>query len=499
MENSVNINSDALKQFVPALVYSLYDGYYVYSKYANTENRNEETGDATYEYGLEPYIYYSCRYINGNTDCIINFTLDNAITVYGTVRGEYVVKTGYLINPSSIGEETRRQIDSAVARGETPTLDKIEYDDLTIQTEDLSETLILLEEDSGGNTIAKKSTYPYHYTFYHNKKVYRDQDENGNPLNTYFWYDNYKKTPVYDENTRTYARNTIGKTRSAVDYYTEAYIFSSWVEKNLGELTMNHAYDKEGNKVTFESNNTGDNRIFHFDKENNNPEKSASVFNSHRVAVIRKTIETSLIAALANYNKNVPSTYEYRLPKLAEEDWYKITNEVSVTAFMQGLPMKSKYFNEYCVISNNQNKEFISKSSITLLGSDGNYHKPNCKIVVDHLAKTGGNEEFSIKGAYTKLALARQKVKLSEENSVYFFPQQVSSSQAYLSCYECTVNIADVYDLDELIDGTIMGENQMGQEVVIYQKDKLKEVRTIYFTALAREKQDLYKSISFLE
>lgn len=86
--NMAGYNQDILKEYVPALVYIMYDGYYIYSPYTNTlddTNENIERGtnnnlgsdaeilhpgnvDATYKQGekvsgLKPYIYYSCRYM----------------------------------------------------------------------------------------------------------------------------------------------------------------------------------------------------------------------------------------------------------------------------------------------------------------------------------------------------------------------------------------------------------------------------------------------------
>ena len=60
-------NEDVLKTYVPALVYTLYDGYYIYAPYRNTENGNK------LESGIKPYVYYTCRYVNGNNDFIVNY------------------------------------------------------------------------------------------------------------------------------------------------------------------------------------------------------------------------------------------------------------------------------------------------------------------------------------------------------------------------------------------------------------------------------------------
>lgn len=478
---SLQMNGDILRQYTPAIINTLYDGYYVYSKYANTKNNNQ------YEYGLQPYIYYSARYVNGSTDCVINYTLDNAITVYGTVKGKYVTKTGFLINPENIDVASRQNIDAGI------TLNSLQYKGLSIRREDLKETLIILEKDASGNIIPNKGTYKY--TFYNNKKVYYDATKTYYNSSTgengayYFWYDNYEMTVVNDSATRAYANQTIGQNRSAVDYYIEAYKFSKWVQDNLDNITAQNAVDKDGMQIKFDTNNTGSERIFRFN-ENNDPEKSTSIFDSHRRAIIKNTIETSLIAAMANYNLYSISGYEYTLPKLSEVEWDKITTEVCFTTFLQGLPIGAKYYNNYCVIANNQNKEFISKSSMIILTQENGkytYHRPNCKHLIDNI------NDINITGSYTRLQLERQPVKMSDDSIVYFLPQQASNTVPYLYCYECIVNVANIYDLNEFIDGEITVLDQYGVETNTKIKaNQLQKVREAYFMALAREKYNLY-------
>lgn len=82
------------------------------------------------------------------------------------------------------------------------------------------------------------------------------------------------------------------------------------------------------------------------------------------MAAIRKSIETNLTAAIANYNLFSSNTYEFRMPKLSEIDWGKITNNVSVMTFLQGIPIGHKYYNNYCVITNNNNEEVVKRKHI---------------------------------------------------------------------------------------------------------------------------------------
>ena len=34
---------------------------------------------------LKPYVYYTMRYIQGNYDFVVNYSLDNYMTIYGTI------------------------------------------------------------------------------------------------------------------------------------------------------------------------------------------------------------------------------------------------------------------------------------------------------------------------------------------------------------------------------------------------------------------------------
>ena len=96
--NLAGYNRDQLRDYVPALVYTLYDGYYIYTPFHNhlsddpkTNDESKFINDATYKEdnerieGLRPYVYYSCRYKRGSSDVIITYSLDNYITIKGTI------------------------------------------------------------------------------------------------------------------------------------------------------------------------------------------------------------------------------------------------------------------------------------------------------------------------------------------------------------------------------------------------------------------------------
>lgn len=82
--NMVGYGKDVLQNYVPAIVYTLYDGYYIYSAYDNTLDAEDKNGESIY--GLKPYIYYSCRYKpNDNSDFVITYSLDSYITIQGII------------------------------------------------------------------------------------------------------------------------------------------------------------------------------------------------------------------------------------------------------------------------------------------------------------------------------------------------------------------------------------------------------------------------------
>ena len=93
-ENSLSVNcnlgiygNEVIEEYIPALVFGMYDGFYIYAP-ERTENKHE----------LKNYIYYS-EHIKDDAkevDIIINYSLDNFISIVGTIQGIDVTKSGYL-------------------------------------------------------------------------------------------------------------------------------------------------------------------------------------------------------------------------------------------------------------------------------------------------------------------------------------------------------------------------------------------------------------------
>ena len=353
----------------------------------------------------------------------------------------------------------------------------------------------------------------YNYIFYQNKKIYQDIDNNGKPLYydnngdvttdnsitgipVTFWYDNYMKTYIQDAQTKKYAQECGMYSTRAYDYYMEAKEFSEWVEEKLGDITQKNMLKIEnpeqeiGDDNTYLSENTGTKKIFDF-SDTNDPMLSDSTFNNHRLAVIRKSIETNLNAVISSYQNT--ALYEYEMPIMSSQDWYKILNNVSVVSYMQGMPMAGyRYYNNYAVITNNVNKEVVTNENIYIVTKeDGTnnreYHLPGCKELIDGV----NNGSLSIIGAYSTASFQRQTVKISENNEKHFYFQS-RVGVTLTSCYNCVVNATGNYSADDIIKGEI--RHYENKNNVLYDKDALKEIRTAYLKALAREKYNLYKT-----
>ena len=494
--NEYALSAEDLQVYVPALLFTLYDGYYIYTSYDNVystvgvdedEKVSINLDGNNYQTGLKPYVYYSAKYkLNNGNVIVVNYTLDNEITVYGDFGGTdgYVTKSGYLINPDSVTNinETNKTL---------------KYDGVLIEPEILTEHLLTIENQETGETKAGD----YRYIFYQNQKIYQDHDDNGNLLYNedgtpkIFWYQNYIKTYVNDATIREYAKSCNMLSTSAFDYYYQAREFSLWVRDKLGNITQANTLKNEdgiipiGNDGNYLAENTGNTKIFYAD-ENNDPMLSSSAFNNHRIAVIRKSIETNLSTVIANYSST--TLYNYAMPVMSNDDWYKILNNVSLVSFMQGMSIGYRYYNNYAVITNNINKEVVTSENIYIIAKENGsnnreYHKPGC----DELIKGVKDGSLTIIGAYPTASFQRQTLRISESDERHYY-LQACNGDILTGCFNCIVKATADYDTDDIIDGTI--EHYEDETSIIYNSNDIAKIRKSYLTALARERYDLYKS-----
>ena len=192
------------------------------------------------------------------------------------------------------------------------------------------------------------------------------------------------------------------------------------------------------------------------------------------MAVIRYSIEKNLSIAIANYNTYAGGiTTNFQMPKLKEDEWDKIVNNISIISFLQGLNIGGKIYNGYSIITNNKNQELVSEDSIFMITVDdfgqAQYHRANDSDLI-------GNDKI-IEGTLNINFERRTAINATTQSNLYFVPKQYNG-QAILGCYSSIVslgNVSDTKNFYEYMEG----------------KGKLAE---LYFTALGRERYGLYKT-----
>lgn len=187
-----------------------------------------------------------------------------------------------------------------------------------------------------------------------------------------------------------------------------------------------------------------------------------SLFNQHRLAVIRYSIEKNLSIAIANYNNFTGVDANFQMPELKEYEWEQIINNVSIISFMQGLSIGGKIYNGYAIVTNTKTEEVVNTDSIYITTADGYYHR----------ATEMGLENLDITGAYFNVDFERKSIT-DGTNTSYFYPQEEMGS------YSSIVTQSDVNWTDNIYESmaTIKGD-----------------LASTYFTALGRERFSMFRT-----
>lgn len=382
---------DFIKQYIPAIVFTLYDGYYIYSPTKSTR-----TGQ--YEYTLKPYNYYTVRYKQKEkyNDVVINYTLDNYIVIYGWTNGKYIVKSGYLVSNTrnDIEKETINNV-TAFMKNKDTTI-KIDYN-VEVTKDEYSPDYVNRLFEEGVEDKRDAVPYPRVEMFYINPEA-------------------------------------------ATNYYSEAETFTYDVQKDLDWITpayamRNNTYLKENDEEFKDTT-----KVFNFNK--NDPEDPNSIFSTHKTNVIKNSIQNNLAQAISEYSQGSESTYDFRLPDLKSTEWDMISSNIGMLTFFQGLPVGNKYYNNYSLVVSSTNKLYVSKENMYFITDDDEYyHKIDC----DKLGTSGlvGFSAFDFEAKRVK----------KDDNYEYYYKHNHNSTTPKKACYYCIVSSdyqhKDIGDLDD--------------------------------------------------
>ena len=520
--NFMGNKSGVMKEYVPAVVFTMYDGYYTYSPFKNTlteVKEKDDDGDDAYdksysvngelEEGLKPYVYYTCRYKdkdeNASTiknDFSIIYTLDNYITIQGIVNGEFVYDNGYLYSIATSSSDTQNgnRLSKVTRNGK----DYYSYMGVEFSEDDTEK----LKENVGSGEFS--------YAKINGKKYYLDDDyytSRGNELTTkdgitfhksagIFYIDsngtrNYSQTKGYSDNDNTKEENkeflqylkAIKSNKSAYEYYKNAYEFSYAVLKGgtprIDKAGAEHkkGYNLKGlstdNATIWSDVSQGSNMTplteygaFNiFSDDGTNIENDDSNFNKHRKSIIRYVVETNLSSAIESYSST--SDKKFLMPKISETDWETIENDVCAISFLQGMSLGAKKYNGYAVVANTLTKEYIDENDIYIFKNDGTYCKVNDKTIQDENNIKGKDGYYQ---AAWKVDFEQRQIietHSNTEKTIYYNPINLLGSYT---------SIMGSYDR-ETLEGTDMYK---------YIMEKNTKLKRTYLKALGRERWGSY-------
>jgi len=499
--NYSGYNSGIMNDYVPAVVFSMYDGYYIYSPYRNvltgvSTDVDEDYANNEILNGIKSYVYYSCRYKkdtgSNKFDVVITYTLDNYITIQGEVNGNYINEYGYLVDgieeiPTSYYEDGKQ-------------IFNYKYDGITFKYNDDTE---LLKEYLGDKN--------YPYVKINGTKYYWDEKSGLN--NDEIFYINATgeravQAREKDNNgTFTEYKNFIKQNNSAYRYYRDAYKFTKFVHEVFGNLTVGQAVDwgEDGNSKSLidilgdQENYFSSEPIFGDAEGTTAIQDSDSNFNAHRSAIIRYTIEKNLETAITGFrNYSKAEDAEYIMPEISDIDWVTIQNNVSIITFLQGFNIAGRDYNEYCVVANNLTKEYVDENDIYLLGKDGMYYKPNDTSLTQDNVLNWNNVTNTWDGyaaGIWKINFERKNYRYAANDSdnyqnYYYYPIRYGSSSnnyAYLGSYSSIVNSTSIDNTNVDLYKYMRATEEDGTT-----KKVVNSIRTTYYTALARERWGQY-------
>lgn len=536
-------SEDKMNEYIPALVYTMYDGFYIYSRFNNQNYLYEvdENGNVTNNpldkngenvFGLKPYISYSVKYNpNSDLDIVITYSLDNYISIKGMVKvdGEkqYWDKSGYLIDgikKDASGKITYNgvEIDKNVVLSEdlpaigslekgtykyvryngtkyyldernarviyflngnlmeiNPTSDYDKYKDMIEKGESLSEELPQIGTLARGN---------YKYIVYNGTKYYLDER---NTRIIYFLNGNLMEIkPKLDENIESSYKkyeNMIENGESAYKFYDEANKFTQSVKNVLANLTNKDAQDFiiNSNGETIQTTVFSDEteyKIFDFNSDSSKPEKNIECRSSNFNQHRLAVIKNKIRTNLAIAITNFNSAYniEFQMPELTEEDWAKAMNNISLISFIQGIDIGGKTYNGYTIINNSESKEVVREENIYILGNDGFYHRIGDKYLLE-ANNIGGNSEYNSNvNASGRLNLDFNKQRAYTEDGSTVYYYPISK---YYASYNSIVN-QNYWDKDY--------DNY--NDIYAYVATKNVNLRKAFYMALGRERYGMYKS-----
>ena len=412
-------SSDTISTYVPAIVFGLYDGYYIYAQ--------NDTGTGR---ELKPYVYYTKTYKYSDIDITIAYSLDNYVTIYGTYGiGKTISASGYLVVP----------------------------DDVVVSPN----FAYVMTSDEERGTLAKVLN-----------PGTRSEGGDQKSWVTYKGYDICQETIYENEAVLDTNRMLLDRPKTSTEammYYYEALQFTELYNKVVKNLSIS------------------DQKALVIDRDND-PEDENSLFMNEKINVMKDSITKNLNNAIYNYEGGISEFYE--LPQLTGEDWEKILNNISITAFLKDIPVGATSYNNYVVVNSTKNQKYNSAKAIdfieyindanTGLNSHGYYHKITCNDLVREI-ESGEVDEII---GYASVDFERYRYSLEESNKYYYYYKH--NEYADYGCEVESIENQNVATIEEYIKAKTTDSNTRNK------------ILKSYYTAVGRIRYGLVKASSYI-
>lgn len=416
-------STDYILSRVPALVFGLYDGYYIYAQ--------NDTGTGR---ELKPYVYYTKTYSRDNTNITIAYSLDNYVSIYGKYNGKTISESGYLVITSDI------EISPNFA-------------------------YVITADEERGTT----------------KKVIDPGTRAGGQKSWVRIKSKYDNTTYYDIGPETIYENEtlsgtdemlIDKTRETTEgmmYYYEAVQFTTLYNEVVSTLSIS---DK--NKLVI--------------SKDNDPEDEYSPFMDEKINVMKDSITKNLNNAIYNYEGAVSDNYE--MPQLKGEDWEKILNNISITAFLKDIQIGAMKYNNYAVVNSTTNQKYNSAKSIDFIEYVNDEHKGKTsygyyhKITCDELIKNIENRTISEIIGYASVDFKRYRYEQEDSNDYFYYYKH--NEYADYACEVETIENQNVATIEAYIRAKTTDSNTRNK------------ILKAYYTAVGRIRNSQVKASSYI-
>ena len=442
-----NASSSYIQPYIPAILYTLYDGYYIYSpssspvvctdKYGqviSTDSFGVSYSGMVNGIGIYRYNEDSVDYLEGSTEATsgdqVNFNnlpeeiqseygqllYENKDGTYSTelhsngsesdtlYRQSYFLKSYIAYTAEYEGNSNGRAVNVTI----NYTLDN--FISITGNIGDVYYTksgyLIsndLIELSVNGNNIS--------WNTYSEDEIVNLINSNDTVVTVSIDNGDGTSTIIQNIDSSNMSSKVNEDARDAIEYYAKAYMFSGWVYENLSGLResdiinsgISLVIDDQVASMDYGATELVSSLIYDFSGDNDlifsqaqDPENEESDFAIHKRNVIKNSINYNLAVAMVTYSQ-MSILREYDMPVFSDEEWDVILNNVSVVTFMQGLNCGLKYYNNYAIATSVNNEITVTlnelyyvpiKHEANVVQEDGNTLQVNSDITDNYYLET---------------------------------------------------------------------------------------------------------------